>query len=98
MMRCRTSSKVGFVVELDELIELLMQEIRNLAISRPLDLLAIEQEIRNCISKIRNDMDAVKVMLTNATADESNILSKIEKKKLDLDRRQKRLKSLQSVR
>uniref|UniRef100_A0A8C3IAI8 Clusterin associated protein 1 n=1 Tax=Chrysemys picta bellii TaxID=8478 RepID=A0A8C3IAI8_CHRPI len=55
------------------------------------DLLGKEVELREQVQKTKD-------MLNNVASDEANLEAKIEKRKLELERNQKRLQTLQSVR
>lgn len=46
----------------------------------------------------QDDIKKTNMMLDNIASDEANLEAKIEKKKSELERNQKRLKSLESVR
>ena len=58
----------------------------------------MEKAVGDAVEKLRDDISITKNALENLSADETNLLAKIEKKKLELDRAEKRLKSLQGVR
>lgn len=47
---------------------------------------------------IKESVESTKGMLSNVVSDESSLDNKIEKKKQELERNQKRLQTLQSVR
>ncbi|KAI8924489.1 Clusterin-associated protein-1-domain-containing protein [Entophlyctis helioformis] len=86
-----------------ELYDLLGREIelrdhRLAVISRPFELEAMERAVTEAINKLRDQMTGTRSGIENLHADETNLLAKIEKKKVELDRAEKRLKSLQGVR
>jgi clusterin-associated protein 1 len=65
-------------------------------------LLCIEQQVAVGIKLVffvlQDDIKKTSHMLENIASDEANLEAKIEKKKAELERNQKRLKSLESVR
>ena len=67
-------------------------------ISRPFDLKQIETQVHEQTRNLTGQIESTKQVVENLIADETNLQSKIEKKKLELDRAEKRLKSLQAVR
>lgn len=75
-----------------------LREMRSIAISKPLELNELESGIGNSIETVKDDIKKTNVMLDNIASDEANLEAKIEKKKAELERNQKRLKSLESVR
>lgn len=85
------------------LYDLLLKEIdlrenRSTVLSKQLDITEIEQGIRNATQNLEEDIQKTNIMIENIAADEANLEAKIEKRKLDLDRYQKRLQTLKSVR
>lgn len=86
-----------------ELFDLLGREIelrdqRNSVISRPFELMTIEKAVTESIENVSLKLKDTIHQYENLQADESNLTSKIEKKKQEYDRAEKRLRSLQSVR
>lgn len=67
-------------------------------ISRPFELRDMETSVNSAIGKLTDQISSTRTGSDNLAADEGNLLSKIEKKKVELERAQKRLQSLQSVR
>ena len=75
-----------------------LREMRSIAISKPLELDELESGISSGIVNVKDDIKKTSHMLENIASDEANLEAKIEKKKAELERNQKRLKSLESVR
>lgn len=80
------------------LFAVILQEIRTTAINRPLEINEIEKGLRGSIKAVEQNIDKTQKMLENVASDEANLEAKIEKKKSELERNQKRLQTLQSVR
>ena len=85
------------------LYELLGKEVdlrgkRIRAVSRPLEISDIERGIKDSISNVQGQIKQTNHMLDNLGSDEANLEAKIDKKRMDLERNEKRLHSLQSVR
>ncbi|XP_034148319.1 clusterin-associated protein 1 homolog isoform X2 [Esox lucius] len=78
--------------------EVELREMRTAAISRPLEINETEKALRAAIKEVLESVDKTKDMLNNVSSDETSLESKIEKKKQELERNQKRLLTLQSVR
>lgn len=68
------------------------------AIARPLDVDQIEVGVQKGIDMITEEVQRVSSQMDNLGADEANLGSKIEKKTMDLERNNKRLRALESVR
>jgi len=75
-----------------------LREIRNASVARPMDLNDIEKGIRQSVKNLTSEINKTRTMLENIASDEANLEAKIEKKKQELERNQKRLRSLESVR
>ncbi|KAJ3310903.1 Clusterin-associated protein 1 [Blyttiomyces sp. JEL0837] len=58
----------------------------------------MEVSVNSAVGNLKDQIGSTKHGLENLGADEHNLMSKIEKKKAELDRAEKRLKSLQGVR
>jgi clusterin-associated protein 1 len=58
----------------------------------------VEVLIKASIQRIKESIESLTMKLENLSADEHNLATKIEKKKLDLERNQNRLKGMLSVR
>lgn len=67
-------------------------------ISSAFDLVTIEAKVDSQIESLAMKLKDSSVALDNLLADESNLRSKIEKKKLEMERTDKRFKTLQTVR
>uniref|UniRef100_A0A3P9NRG0 Clusterin associated protein 1 n=1 Tax=Poecilia reticulata TaxID=8081 RepID=A0A3P9NRG0_POERE len=75
-----------------------LREMRTAAIGRPLEINETEKALRAAIKETLVSILSIKEMLSNVVSDETSLDAKIEKKKQDLERHQKRLQTLQSVR
>lgn len=85
------------------LYDLLLKEIdlrdnRSVVLSKQLDITEIEKGIKNATRSLEEEIQKTNTMIENIAADEANLEAKIEKRKMDLDRNQKRLQTLKSVR
>ncbi|KAJ3167871.1 Clusterin-associated protein 1 [Geranomyces variabilis] len=78
--------------------ELSFRDVRSAIISRPFELRQMETSVNAAIAALATQNQSTTAALANLAADESNLVSKIEKKRVELDRAQKRLQSLQGVR
>lgn len=74
------------------------QELRQNAISKNIDLPSAEQAIFEAITSLTVEAEATKGLLKSMEADGTQLKAKIERRGAELDRREKRLTSLQSVR
>ncbi|MGH0172912.1 UNVERIFIED_CONTAM: hypothetical protein FKN15_075077 [Acipenser sinensis] len=75
-----------------------LREMRTAAIARPLEINDTEKALRAAVKEALEHVQKTKDTLDNVASDETNLEAKIEKKKLELERNQKRLQTLQSVR
>lgn len=75
-----------------------LREMRTAAIARPLEINETEKALRAAVKEALEHVQKTKDTLDNVASDEANLEAKIEKKKLELERNQKRLQTLQSVR
>lgn len=75
-----------------------LREQRKSAISRSVDVDELEKGVKHSISAVNNETQKMSHLLENLASDEANLEVKVEKKKQDLERNQKRLKSLANVR
>ncbi|NXR70698.1 CLUA1 protein, partial [Rhadina sibilatrix] len=75
-----------------------LREARTESIARPLEINEAEKVMKIAISSVLEEVQKTKDMLNNVALDEANLETKIEKRKLELERSQKRLQTLQSVR
>uniref|UniRef100_A0A8C9NGE7 Clusterin associated protein 1 n=1 Tax=Serinus canaria TaxID=9135 RepID=A0A8C9NGE7_SERCA len=78
--------------------EVELREARTESLGRPLEINEAEKVMKIAISSILEEVQKTKDMLNNVALDEANLEAKIEKRKLELERSQKRLQTLQSVR
>ncbi|KAJ3320324.1 Clusterin-associated protein 1 [Boothiomyces sp. JEL0866] len=78
--------------------ELELRDVRTGVISKPFELMAMEKAVTEAINKLREKLNSTQNAFESLQADEYNLLAKIEKKKAELERAEKRLKSLQGVR
>ncbi|KAJ3255718.1 Clusterin-associated protein 1 [Boothiomyces macroporosus] len=78
--------------------ELELRNVRTNVISKPFELMAMEKAVTEAINKLREKLASTQNAFESLQADEYNLLAKIEKKKGELERAEKRLKSLQGVR
>uniref|UniRef100_A0A673G368 Clusterin-associated protein 1 homolog n=1 Tax=Sinocyclocheilus rhinocerous TaxID=307959 RepID=A0A673G368_9TELE len=75
-----------------------LRESRTAAIARPLEITETERALRAAVKDVMEGIQMTKDLLSNVSSDEASLEAKIEKKKQDLERNQKRLQTLQSVR
>ncbi|NXP55428.1 CLUA1 protein, partial [Heliornis fulica] len=75
-----------------------LRAARTESIARPLDINEAEKTMKIAIGCILEQVQKTKDMLNNVAFDEASLEAKIEKRKLELERSQKRLQTLQNVR
>nr|XP_021147542.1 clusterin-associated protein 1 isoform X2 [Columba livia] len=78
--------------------EVELREARTESIARPLEINEAEKMMKIAIDCVLEEVQKTKDMLNNVALDEASLEVKIEKRKLELERSQKRLQTLQSVR
>jgi len=78
--------------------EVELREIRALVLSKPFELTSMESDVNHALLQIQQKLTETQLKLENLSADEVNLKGKIQKRKVELDRAEKRLKSLKSVR
>ncbi|KFQ29079.1 Clusterin-associated protein 1, partial [Merops nubicus] len=78
--------------------EVELREARTESIARPLEINEAEKVVKAAIASVLEQVQKTKDMLNNVALDEASLEAKIEKRKLELERSQKRLQTLQSVR
>ncbi|NWU18602.1 CLUA1 protein, partial [Cephalopterus ornatus] len=78
--------------------EMELREARTESIARPLEINEAEKVMKIAVDSVLEQVQKTKDMLNNVALDETNLEAKIEKRKLELERSQKRLQTLQSVR
>ncbi len=66
--------------------------------ARQLEIPEIENCIRDSIKELQNEIESINYKIDNVAADEANLDAKLEKKRAELDRNQKRLQTLRAVR
>ena len=77
---------------------LLSQEVRRQVLSKNIELNDVESSVAKASVFIKEEIEKNKKLISNVATDEANLDAKIEKKKTDLDRSQKRLATLKKVR
>lgn len=75
-----------------------LREQRQNALSRAMDRMQIERSVIDAMKQTANNVENVNRILESSRQDEQQLLSKIEKRKAELDRAEKRLNTLKSVR
>ncbi|OUM67662.1 hypothetical protein PIROE2DRAFT_37054, partial [Piromyces sp. E2] len=78
--------------------EVELREMRALVLSKPFELSSMESDVNHALLQIQQKLTETQLKLENLSADEVNLKGKIQKRKVELDRAEKRLKSLKSVR
>ncbi|XP_065539832.1 clusterin-associated protein 1 isoform X3 [Lathamus discolor] len=78
--------------------EVELREARTESIARPLEINEAEKVMKIAINCVMEQVQKTNDMLSNVALDEASLEAKIEKRKLELERSQKRLQTLQSVR
>ncbi|KFV66076.1 Clusterin-associated protein 1, partial [Dryobates pubescens] len=78
--------------------EVELREARAESIARPLEINEAEKLVKIAIDSVLEQVQRTKDMLDNVALDEATLEAKIEKRKSELERSQKRLETLQSVR
>lgn len=78
--------------------EIDLREARNSAIARQLEIHEVEKGVSASRSQVENEIKKTVAMLENIASDEANLEAKIDKKRGELERNEKRLSTLQSVR
>eukprot|EP00316_Scyphosphaera_apsteinii_P011808 CAMPEP_0119321744 /NCGR_PEP_ID=MMETSP1333-20130426/56313_1 /TAXON_ID=418940 /ORGANISM="Scyphosphaera apsteinii, Strain RCC1455" /LENGTH=429 /DNA_ID=CAMNT_0007328787 /DNA_START=94 /DNA_END=1383 /DNA_ORIENTATION=+ len=68
------------------------------ALGRNHDVASMQKQINRMVEEAAVQAEQMDRMLSNLSSDEANLQQKIDKKKTELDRHQKRLQSLQTVR
>lgn len=77
---------------------LIPKNMRNTVISKPFELKSMETAVSESIQQLSSQMQGMRSTIENLSSDEMNLMAKIDKKRMELDRAEKRLKSLQGVR
>ncbi|CAD2217318.1 clusterin associated protein 1 [Angomonas deanei] len=71
---------------------------RQKVLSRATEVGEFERKLRELLANVSQQVDQLQQSITNLSADETNLEQKIENKKVQLERAQKRYKSLMAVR
>ena len=69
-----------------------------MVIARNLEISEVERGLGNSIKAVENEIKKTLMSIDNVASDEANLEAKIEKRKQELERNQKRLMTLQSAR
>jgi len=75
-----------------------LREQRTMVVARALEINEVEHGLQGSIEAVQQDIQKTVTMLDNVASDEANLETKIEKRKSELERNNKRLQTLQSVR
>ncbi|XP_011641997.1 clusterin-associated protein 1 [Pogonomyrmex barbatus] len=78
--------------------EVELREIRNVKIARQFDTSEIEVALKDVIESTRKEIDETKKQIDNVKDTEQNLDARIERRRTELDRNQKRLHTLKKVR
>ncbi|XP_011873483.1 PREDICTED: clusterin-associated protein 1 [Vollenhovia emeryi] len=78
--------------------EVELREIRNMKIARQFDTSEIEVALKDVVENTRKEIDETKKQIDNVKDTEQNLDARIERRKTELDRNQKRLHTLKKVR
>ena len=68
------------------------------ALGKNFDVDYLQRQLHEMVAQVNDQTEQMRGMLGNLEGDEANLQQKIDKKKTELDRHQKRLSSLQTVR
>lgn len=75
-----------------------LQAARHKSVSRQYELSEVEAGIKTALEAIKTEIDECKQQIDNVSATEANLDNKIERRKVEIDRYEKRLQSLKKVR
>ena len=78
--------------------EVELRDKRTIVLSRQLEIQEVEEAINKSIKTIHDDIKKTTHNIENVASNEANLEGKIEKKKVELERNQKRLSTLKKVR
>ncbi|TPX42679.1 hypothetical protein SeLEV6574_g05460 [Synchytrium endobioticum] len=78
--------------------ELELRETRSAVVSRNIDMKTLESAVTDSLTAMRTEIESTQKAIDNLGADETNLQTKIDRKRQELDRAEKRLKSLEGVR
>lgn len=74
------------------------QEVRNSSVGRQIEINQVESGLHQALEAVRNEIGETKLKMENVSATESSLDSKIDKRRVELERNQKRLQTLKKVR
>eukprot|EP00045_Choanoeca_perplexa_P009790 m.95755 g.95755 ORF g.95755 m.95755 type:complete len:405 (+) comp15028_c0_seq3:86-1300(+) len=75
-----------------------LRAARQKVLGQGMDIDQIETAVKHSLKVLRGQTEKINTMMGSLASDEANLEAKLEKKRMDLERNEKRLKSLQSVR
>ena len=78
--------------------EIQSRDLRYRAVNSNIDLEEIERAVQNSIQSVKENITNLDIQLDELEKDKTNLESKIEKRRTELERSEKRLSTLQSVR
>ncbi|TPX35987.1 hypothetical protein SmJEL517_g01837 [Synchytrium microbalum] len=78
--------------------ELELRDARSAVVSRNIDMKTLESAVLESVTAMRAELETTQKAIDNLGADETNLQAKIDRKRQELDRAEKRLKSLEGVR
>ena len=73
------------------------QELREQALSRPLDMSAMEACLRRALEAVAAKVSAGREQIDNVAASEAALDAKLERRKAELQRAEKRLHTVQKI-
>lgn len=76
----------------------LMQALRQRSVGRQFEVGEVEAGIRKAIQNIKQEISDTKQLIDNVSATEAGLDTKIERRKVEIDRYEKRLQALKKVR
>ncbi|XP_046989954.1 clusterin-associated protein 1 [Schistocerca americana] len=78
--------------------EVEMREARNSCIAKQMEIGELEEAMKKAVEMLKSDINNIKQLIENVSTGEASLDSKIEKKRIELDRNSKRLQTLRKVR
>ncbi|KAH0956014.1 hypothetical protein HN011_009691 [Eciton burchellii] len=78
--------------------EVELREIRNTKVARQFDTSEIEVALKDVVVSTRKEIDETRKQIDNVKETEQNLDTRIERRRIELDRNQKRLQTLKKVR
>lgn len=76
----------------------MLKGIRQRSVGRQYEVSEVETGIRKAIESIKHEIADTKQQIDNISVTEANLDSKIERRKVEIDRYEKRLQTLKKVR